>query len=108
MTKRPARYALRLLVVAGVFAAVVGLGYLWRNSPLASIVADGRDDGGRVRGSGPAFSVSNVGDLLTTMLIVAGVMCFVIVVDKVRRRLRPVRPIAATVAPPGQRRDRRR
>ena len=89
MTRRPGRYLLRLLVVMAVVAAVVGVGYLWRtSSSLASIVADGRDGRFRRDRGRAAFSLGNISDLLTTLLIGTAVMCSVIVVDKVRRRRR--------------------
>lgn len=102
MTRRPVRYAVRLLMVAALVAGVVGLGYLWRaNSSLASIIADGGGDRGRAggggvgnvrNGGGAAFSLGNSGDLFTTLGIGIGVLGLVIVVDKIRRRRRPVRP----------------
>jgi hypothetical protein len=87
VTRRPGRYVLRLLVVAAVVAALVGLGALWRSTSLASLVSD---DGGARSGQdgGPAFSLSNISDLVTTMLIGVGVMSFVILVDSARRRRR--------------------
>ncbi|HEY4333895.1 MAG TPA: hypothetical protein VGM78_15045 [Ilumatobacteraceae bacterium] len=71
-------------------------------SRLASLVAD--DSGGHdpraggpapgdFRGTGSAFSVSNLSDLMTTIAIGVGVMILVIVVDKIRRRHRPIRPM---------------
>jgi hypothetical protein len=101
VTMRRGRYARRLLAVAAVVAALVGLGFLWRSSSLASIVSDG--GGGRSpqdRSRGTAFSLSNISDLVTTLLIGVGVMCFVIFIDKARRRRRPIRPVAAPVARP--------
>ncbi|MEO5723399.1 MAG: hypothetical protein ABIQ39_12125 [Ilumatobacteraceae bacterium] len=88
---RKRRFGQRLLVVVAVIAALIGLGYIWRSSPLASIVSDGSDIGRR-RGDGAAFSLNNIGDLLTTIAIGVGGMSFVILIDKARRHRRPIRP----------------
>ena len=98
--RRPGRYGLRLLVILAVTAALGGLGYLWRSSALASIVADGRPhggdgfqrDGGGLGGRGStAFSLGNIDDLVATIVIGVAVLGVVIVIDKARRRRRPIR-----------------
>lgn len=92
---------MRLLVVAVVIAAIVGLGYLWRSSSLASIITDGGGDrrppdgGGdrfdRFRDSG-AFSLGNIDELLQTMFIGVAVLAGVVFIDRARRQRRPVDP----------------
>ena len=106
MTGR-SRYATRLLVVAAIITIVVGLGFVWRVSPVAGIVSN--DHGGREGRSVPAgepvreerddrrkggegFSLGNADELVQTMVIGAGVMGAVVVVDTARRRRKPVRP----------------
>ena len=89
---RPVRYLLRLLVVVMVMVALVGVGVLWRHSPLASIIAGGDDDH---IGDGAAFSLGNLGDLFSTIGIVAGTIAGVVVIDHFRRRRPPIRPRAS-------------
>jgi hypothetical protein len=89
----------RLLVVMAVIAAVVALGFLWRISPLKSLVIDdhgGHRPGGGDRppgdrfGRGGAFSLGNIDDLAQSALIGVVVLAAVVAIDKVRRRRRPV------------------
>jgi hypothetical protein len=122
-----ARYATRLLVVMAIIGAIVGLGFVWRVSPAAGIVADGggRDgrrlppgvsaadapssapaagttDGDRFerrdRGSG-GLSLSRADDLVQTMVLGAGVLAVVVLIDRTRRRRRPVVDRGRTAQP---------
>lgn len=89
----------RLGVVLLIIGAVVALGFLWRISPLKSLVLDDhgghRPDGGnrppRDRfGKGGAFSLSNLDDLAQTALVGVVGLVVVVAIDKVRRRRKPV------------------
>jgi len=102
MTRGPGRWAVRLLIVVVVIAAIVGLGYLWRASSLASIITDGgrehrphNGDGGdrfdRFRNDG-AFSLGNIDELVQTVFIGVAVLAGVVIIDRVRRARRPVNP----------------
>ena len=97
------RWLQRLAVVLLLIGVVVALGFLWRVSPLKTLVADGRGgrrpgtegrpprDGFRGRDDG-AFSLGNLDDLAQTVMIGVVVLGIVVVVDRVRRRRRPIRP----------------
>ena len=96
------RYARRLLIAIVVIAAIVGLGYLWRSSSLASVITDGGHDGrgpggaGDVRDrlherGGSAFSLDSIDDLLQTVLVGVLVLGAVVAIDKARRRRKPIR-----------------
>ena len=98
--RRPGRYGCRLLVVLAITASVTGVGYLWRSSALASIVADGgpgardgfiRDGAGSGGRGATAFSLGNIDDLIGTIVIGVAVLGVVIVIDKARRHRRPIR-----------------
>lgn len=92
----------RLAVVVVLIGAVVALGFLWRVSPLKSLVIDhhhGHRPGGeegppaggfRNRDGGGAFSLSSIDDLLQTVLVGVAVLGGVVAIDKWRRRRRPV------------------
>lgn len=105
------RYAARLLVIVAIIAVVVGLGFVWRVSPAASIVSNDRE--GRERRPVPAgapapdeerferrrkgdggLSLGSVDEVVQTMLIGVGVMAVVVLIDRTRRRRRPIRPAA--------------
>ena len=92
------------LAVSLAVGVVVGLGFVWSTSGAAGIVADDRgiriprrgqpgasdaiaNDFGRQSGG---FSLSNVGDLVQTLLIVALITAAVVIVDRARRRRRPI------------------
>jgi ribose/xylose/arabinose/galactoside ABC-type transport system permease subunit len=100
--KRALRYTWRLVVVVAIIAAIVGLGYLWRGSSAASLVSDGRDrrpgfdgvDRFRERGSS-VFGLSNIDDLLQTVLIGVVVLGVVVAIDRLRRRRKPIRSSAS-------------
>lgn len=91
----------RLAMVMLLIGAVVAVGFLWRVSPLKSLVLDDRG-GGRPGGDGRppgdrfgnngAFSLGNIDDLLQSALIGVVVLAVVVAIDKVRRRRSPVRP----------------
>jgi hypothetical protein len=81
-------------------AVVVLLGLVWSHSGAASIVADGSapppdraQRGGNVlpiheqglRGAG-GFNLSNIGDLIQTLVILALITTAVVVIDRLRRR----------------------
>ena len=100
------RYLRRLAVVCAVIAAVVGLGFLWRVSPAAGLVADGGGprrelpagasqprDGDRhhLRLDG-GLDLNSIDDLGQTVFIGVGVLGVVVAVDRARRRRRPVVP----------------
>ena len=105
---RAARYSRRLLVVLAVTAAIIGLGFVWRSSPAASIITDGgRPDRREIEGQpapdgsnqperrdrrGGAACLSSIDELGSTMLIGVGVLAVVIAVDTVRRRRNPILP----------------
>jgi len=95
------RYLLRLLVVLAVTAAIIGLGYLWRSSPAASLVSDSGHHGppsveGPLAlpvgedGRGGAAGLSSLDDLGATILIGVGVLGVVVFIDTLRRRRNPV------------------
>jgi len=108
------RYAARLLVVVAIIAVVVGLGFVWRVSPAASIVSNDREgregrEGRPVPAGAPApdeerferrrkgdggLSLGSVDEVVQTMLIGVGVMAVVVLIDRTRRRRR------ASAAPP--------
>ena len=103
--RRPGRYGARLIVVAAVIAALVGVGYLWRASALSSVIADGgrqgrdgfpRADGGPGGRGSTAFSLGNIDDLVGTIVIGVGVLGVVMVIDRTRRRRRPIGASART------------
>jgi len=100
------RYGRRLVVVAAVVAAIVGLGFLWKHSPAASLVADDRSGGDRVARAGArprdegfrgndhsGMSLSNIDELVQTVVIGVGILGAVVVVDRVRRTRKPIRPV---------------
>jgi hypothetical protein len=94
------------LAVSVAVGLVVALGFIWSTSGAASIVADER--GGRLpdraqpgtssvtldnfdrRGAG-GFSLSNISDLLQTLLILALITAAVVIIDRTRRRYGPRR-----------------
>ncbi|MFN8052618.1 MAG: hypothetical protein U0Q22_14320 [Acidimicrobiales bacterium] len=108
------KFLRHLLAVSAIVAVVVGIGFAWKASPAASLVADGRDgrdrpglpagapappaavnrtgrfDRDRVerRGAG-GISLSNVDDLVQTMFVGVLVLGGVILVDRARRRRNP-------------------
>ena len=100
------RYRRRLVVVVALVAAVIGLGFLWRSSPAANLVADDRTGRaepaaptGPLRGdaqfrsqNGGGFSLANISDLGQTVVIGVGVLGAVVVVDRFRRHRKPIRP----------------
>ena len=111
---RAARYSRRLLVVSAVTAAIIGLGFVWRSSPAASIITDGgRPDRREVGGQPPpdgaerperrdrhggAAGLSSIDELGSTMLIGGAVMAAVVGIDIVRRRRNPVVPKSTEAA----------
>lgn len=94
------------LAVSVAIGVVVALGFIWSTSGAAGIVAD--DQGGRLpgraqpgtssitpqnfdrRGAG-GFSLSNITDLLQTLIILALITAVVIIFDRTRRRYGPRR-----------------
>ena len=94
----------RLGVVMLVIGGVVALGFLWRVTPLKSLVLDdhrGRRPGGdgrppgegfRGRDGGGAFSLGSIDDLIQTIVVGVVVLGVVVAIDKVRRRRSPIRP----------------
>ncbi len=104
----PARFILRLGVVAVAVAVIVGLGFLWRVSPAADLVADGgppnraasassnratslnplSGDEGRGDRGAHGVSLSHIDDLVQTTLIQLAVLSGVVVVDRQRRSRR--------------------
>ena len=95
------RYAVRLLVVLAVTAAIIGLGYLWRSTSAASWVSDAGHHGDQGAGNslalpaggdrrGGAAGLSSLDDLGSTILIGVGVLGVVVFIDTLRRRRNPV------------------
>ena len=95
------RYLRRLAVVAVIIALIIGLGYLWRSSPAASLVSDsGRRGQQSVEGPlalpvgedgrGGAAGLSSLDDLGATILIGVGALGVVVFIDTLRRRRHPV------------------
>jgi ABC-type nitrate/sulfonate/bicarbonate transport system permease component len=72
------------LAVSIVVGLVVALGFVWSTSGAASVVAD---DGGGRRGAG-GFSLSDVSDLVQTLIILALITAVVVTIDRTRRRRR--------------------
>jgi hypothetical protein len=93
-----------LLAVSTMVALVVALGFAWKGSGAASLVADGRGegrppsatvgkfgaphDGGFDQRGGGGFSPSNIGDLEQTLMIEALIVAGVVAIDVARRRRR--------------------
>lgn len=104
------RFVRRLLVVCAVAALVVGLGVAWSHSGAAGLVADDHGGGRAPAGAAPAgsppprggggfdrrgtqpWSITDVSDLVQTLVLLGGIVAAVVVVDKTRRRRRPVVP----------------
>ena len=97
------RFLRHLLAVCVAVALVVGLGYLWSHTGAASLVADGGRDRripatvkagqvfqpGRLEQRGAhGLSLSNIGDVIQTLVILGLILGAVVTVDKVRRRRR--------------------
>ena len=93
----------RLLVVAIVVAGVVAIGYGWKHSPAANLVADHPRDSDSLGSSsfgpqrdGPGgrgnhgLSLGNLSDLGQTLFIEAAIVGGVVLIDRQRRsRRRP-------------------
>ena len=98
------KFTRQLAVVIVVIGAFVAVGYAWKHSPAAGLVTDHRGDRQRSDGSsGPApvrlapvdqriggrgnhgLSVSNVGDLIQSLLITVLVVAGVVFFDRARR-----------------------
>jgi len=103
------RFLRRLIVVSVVALAIVGLGCAWRVSPAASLVADGggrppvgaaqagpplsgRRQGFDRRSGDGGLALSSIDDVMQTAVIEVCVLAAVVVIDRARRRRRPVRP----------------
>lgn len=92
------KLARQFLVVLLVIAGFVAIGYAWKASPAASLVANQRGDRQPADGSfsprdrggkgNHGLSVSNVGDLIQSMAIMALVVTGVVVIDVARRQRR--------------------
>ncbi len=94
------------LAVSAAVSVVILLGFIWSTSGAASIIAD--DRGGRLpdgvppgtssfspndfgrRGAG-GFSLSNISDLVQTLVILALITTAVVAIDRMRRRRGPQR-----------------
>ncbi len=87
-----ARFVARALVVCAGVALIIGLGFVWKESPLAGIVADDRTGQLQVQSDGfggdrrlnDGFSFANASDLIQTFAILGGIVAAVVVIDKVR------------------------
>jgi hypothetical protein len=98
------KFLRHLLAVSALVALVVALGFAWKGSGAASLVADGRadgrppsatvaragarPDGGFDQRGGGGFSLSNVDDLEQTLMIEALIVTGVVAIDVARRRRR--------------------
>ena len=81
------RLVRHFLAVSIVVGLVVALGFVWSTSGAASVVADDRGRRLDQRGAG-GFSLSNVSDLVQTLIILALITAAVVTVDRTRRRRR--------------------
>ena len=83
------RHFFAVLAAVGL---VIALGFTWSASAAAGLVAD--DRGGAGKGGG--FSLSNVSDLIQTLVILALITAVVVFIDRARRRHKPIpRPTAS-------------
>ena len=98
------KFLRQMCAVVAVMAVVVALGFLWKNSSAASLVAD--DRGGRNQlapppngapGAAPdnqrfdqkgagGISLSHIDDLAQTLVVMGALVTVVIVVDRSRRK----------------------
>jgi len=94
------RFLRHLLAVLAVIAVIIGLGYLWKASPAASLISNGgghdagrqfapprgnpSDQGGRNLDGG--FALGRVDDLAQTVIEVALIFGAVVLIDQARRR----------------------
>ncbi len=106
--RRRMKFLRQLLAVFAVAAVIIGLGFVWKHSPLASLVADGRgndqrvgitnvqvqpntpplpdvQNAGRSNRGNHGLSIANVSDLAQSM-VVEGLIIGAIVVIDLRRR----------------------
>ena len=98
------KFLRQMSAVVAVMAVVVALGFLWKNSSAASLVADDRrrpdqqtagpngapkdgpkDQRFERRGAG-GISLSNLDDLAQTLVVMGALVTVVIVVDRSRRK----------------------
>jgi hypothetical protein len=100
------------VVVLGVVAVIMALGFAMKHTPAASLVTDGRTagrDAGRLTPASAApsgrfrpfdghdggrndqgFDVSRADDLVQSLVILGLIIAGVVVIDKMRRRRAPI------------------
>lgn len=81
------KFLRHLMVVSVVVALVVSVGFLWSHSGAASLVADGGGD----RRANSGISLSNIDDLVQTVVILGLILGGVVAIDQARRRRRGAR-----------------
>jgi hypothetical protein len=108
------KFIRHVLAVTAVVGLVVALGFAWSHSSAASLVADGRRDRRAVpaavarTGSNAAdlsrqfdqrgahgLSLSNISDLVQTLVVLALILGAVVAIDLAHRRRNPRVPTAA-------------
>ncbi len=98
------RFLRHIASTLGVVAVIVAIGFLWRITPAASVVADDHDRGGppagfaaktpptgrpgfdRSFGRNDSANLTDPSDLIQTIVTVGGVIAGVVVIDAARRR----------------------
>ena len=98
------KFLRQFMAVCVLVAAVIGVGFAWKHSAAASLVADDRADrpsasqspppGPDQRDRGPrgnhGLSISNIGDLGQSLAVQGAVVGAVVLIDRKRRQRRRV------------------
>ncbi|MEP6624273.1 MAG: hypothetical protein ABJC79_07505 [Acidimicrobiia bacterium] len=98
------KFTRQFLVVLGVVAVIMALGFAMQHSPAASLVTDRRVDQGRALPDGTSaahfadngggrdggFDITRADDLVQSLVILGLIVAGVVLVDRVRRQRAPV------------------